>query len=204
MVCLTHTRSAMHVTSEHKPNSTGVVRAIATSLHGLGVSIPLGARASAQVTAMCHRRTNQVRMCSGVCSPCVDRKACGSCWPGGSRTTTQRSKTGWHPDCYPPQVAVEVSTSLVAPPYQGATALVVHGRLGSSSRCGGDGRRAPCTRGRPWCRGCRSGAGFHHSASIRKRVITGAGGMGRTACHSSSTAQLPSPTQSSVRSGTSV
>jgi hypothetical protein len=85
---------------------TGVVRAIAPSLHCRCVAIPRGARASSQVTAIRPRRTNQVRMCRGVWSTCVDSNASGLSWPCGSRPTPQRLRTGGPPDFYHIQVSV--------------------------------------------------------------------------------------------------
>ena len=74
MVCPVLKPSAINVTREHNPNSTGVVCAIAKVLHCLCVSTPICARASSKVTAWRQRRTNPVRICRGVGSTCVDKE----------------------------------------------------------------------------------------------------------------------------------
>jgi len=153
------------------------VRASATSLPGLWVARPSGTRASSKVPSLRHRLPHQGRMCRGGEATCVASQACGSYAPGGARPQPQRLTTGGKPDVDHPPGSVSFSTARVAPPDHGATAIGVHGVCGSASRGGGAGRRAPCTRGRPWCPGLRAGAGFHTAASSRPRVLTHAGGM---------------------------
>ena len=62
------------------------MRAIAGSDHCRWVSTPRWRRTSAKVTSIDQRRTNQRRMSSGSASRSVQRKACGSSSPAGSRT----------------------------------------------------------------------------------------------------------------------
>src|SRR5215813_8081826 len=81
-------RSAINVTIENNPKSAGVVRAIARSLHCLWVSIPKCARASSKLTSIRQRRTNQLRICSGVWFSLVDNNAWGSNSSNGSRINT--------------------------------------------------------------------------------------------------------------------
>src|SRR5262245_25283338 len=97
---------AISVTIEYNPNSTGVVRAIARSLHCLWLSIPTWARDSSKVTSIRQRRTNQLRICIAVCSKLVETSACGSNSPRGSLIKTHRTGTGKYREQY--QMAVSV------------------------------------------------------------------------------------------------
>lgn len=82
---------AIKVTNENKPNRIGVERAMARSFHCRCVSIPGCARDSSKVTSIRQRRTNRIRIWSGLWASSVDRKAQGSNSPGTSRTSIQRT-----------------------------------------------------------------------------------------------------------------
>src|SRR5688572_33432109 len=90
----------------------------------------------------------------------VLRKACGSNWPAGSRSSTQRSATVGAPGWYQRAVPVAASTWAVAPPYQG-TVRGSHVVPGSSTRVANVGGRRHSRRGGPLLPGPGGGGGAY-------------------------------------------
>lgn len=89
--------AAQSVTSENIPNSVGVIRAMARSDHCRPVSTSRWARHSWNVVSTDQRGTNQARISNGVAAVSVQRNACGSRTPVGSRVSTQRIGAGGNP-----------------------------------------------------------------------------------------------------------
>src|SRR3954451_12219007 len=127
------TSSAHSVTSEKRPSSAGVVRAIARSDHCRCVSTPRCRRTSANVTSTDQRRTNQRSTSSGSASGSVHRKPCGSNSPAASRTRSQRTGTrlpGWYQSAVPEIRSIRRSVR----PYQPATVTRRQRVFGSARR----------------------------------------------------------------------
>src|SRR5512135_3157927 len=107
----------MRLTRENTPMSTGVVRAMALSTHCRWVSTPRWARASSKVTSTCQRWTNHPKIASGAASRSVPNSACGSNFPWGSRTRTQRIGTTGFPAWYHTAIPLVISTVRSVWPY---------------------------------------------------------------------------------------
>ena len=96
----------------------------------------------------------------------VQRKACGSFSPLGSRTSTQRIATrmpGWCQSAVPEAM----SSRRVVRPYQPSMVTRRQGVRRLRTRSARLGSRAPLTGGRPRVRGRRGGGGSHRQASRR-------------------------------------
>src|SRR3954466_5779940 len=169
--CVASVCVAQSVTSENKPSSAGVVRRMARSDHCRWVSRPRCRRASSKVVSVRQRRTNQRRMSAGSAFKSVQRKACGSFSPLGSRTSTQRIATRRPGGC---QSAVPEARSSrrVLRPYQPSMLTRRQGVRRLRRHSARLGSRAPVTAERPRCRGRRGGGGSHRQASRRRRVTT--------------------------------
>ena len=116
--CCSSRYFAASVTIEYSARIAGVVRAMAGADHCRCVSMPRWARASSNVTSICHRRTNQARICSGSAASSVHRNACGLNVFCGSRTRSQRNGTTGRPLLYQTALPVAISTALPPWPYQ--------------------------------------------------------------------------------------
>jgi hypothetical protein len=141
-------RSAHRVTQANKPTSSGVGRWMARLDPCGWVSTPRWARAAWKVVSTDPRQINPVKTWRGVAPGRLQQKLWGSTWPRGSRTTSQRSRTGRLPVRYPRAVPVRHSMVRGSPAYPG-TVKAVQSEVGSSSWAGGLGSVAPLTRGRP-------------------------------------------------------
>src|SRR3954464_4644467 len=129
-------RAAMSVIRENSPSKQGVVRAIALSDHWRWVSTPRWSRTSRKVTSTCQRWTNQVRICNGSRVRSVQRRACGSKRPWGSRRSTQRIGTVGRPAWCQTAVEEWISTVRSPPPYQLGTVMRCHRRRRVDQRRG--------------------------------------------------------------------
>ena len=138
-VCCAMRTSAISVTALNRPNSAGVVRAMASSDHWRWVSIPRWARASAKVTSTCQRSRYHWSMCSGFAAGSVHSNAHGLRRPSRFLTTTQRMARGGSPPRYQ-TAAPEVSSTVVALPSDETERQTVHWVAGSSSTAVGLGQ----------------------------------------------------------------
>ena len=98
VVAASRTKPSAHtVTRENNPSKAGVVRKMARSDHCRYVSTPRWARTSWKVVSTRQRETKKPSIVAGSALRSVLRKACGSCSPDGSRTSTRRIGTGGRP-----------------------------------------------------------------------------------------------------------
>lgn len=162
---------AHSVTKENRANSAGVVRRMTKSDHWRWVSTPRCRRASSNVVSVRQRRTNQHRMSAGSAVWSVQRNACGSFSPLGSRTSTRRiaaRRPGWCQSAVPEAM----SSRRVLRSYQPSMLTRRQGVRPLRKRSAKLGSRAPVAGDRPRCRGRRGGGGSHRQASRRRRVTT--------------------------------
>ena len=136
-------------------------------------------------------------MSVGTISRSVQKNACGSFLPSGSRTSTHRMGVGGLPLRYQRAVSDMISSTLFSASYQRDTMIFVQYASGVVRKLSGLGSASPLTRGRP--NFCDLGGDVKRLASSLNQLI-------RVACErmelaSSWVAKLLSPTKMTLRSG---
>src|SRR5271170_277171 len=172
---------------------------MARSDHCRCVSTPRCSRTSWKVVSIRQRHTKRWRIAVGSRSRSVQRNACASRWPDGSRTSTQRIAAGGMPLWYQTAVPETYSSLRVWPPYHSVSMTDVHTVFGSARTALSFGRRLPFSAGRPIWPFRRLGAGSNKLASRRNLVIKQT--YRRTAAMSSNAEKPLSATTTTRRSG---